>query len=1542
MKTVSNTAVILTVTVHGGELLIEGERVESKHSSKIGSKRVAEDELQSFVYEEGYTLQLLKYQRRKELATHLLNSLKLVEDADYPHRLELYTFVESKMITIALAATLHEPEEELGSIEINSHHTLNDVRIIMKYEFEIHQIPPQFRFIYKGSECSLRQETFRRAWECLPTLYIVSKALTLKEMGTETEDMVQRRLLAKPKKVAVEQITRVPKGMRRMPGKYAPIPLPTLCAVTEGRNQVFLLHNATTLLNPGDIIRIGNVTGRDYVVMSVGFQGEGDVLNMQMIEIDPMYDLIGEPDFHLPTQSNLAWPQKHAGTVMKDFVKRVRIIKRPGELGFIYNWQGEKNIKPVSLTRESTELQSTGNNNQPLMLTAGGPLNTTGMTATNGLDASASMVFPQDSAMTLVSPSKLNAGGTAAVGGAGTGESSAKIGGLLESSTAMGGDDQSVTSQDGGGTTMVVGSSTNDYIPGTKRKGKKKIKIRKFTDCWIWKCIPAQEDQRLKWRQNYDDGLVHYGYEFGQSEEFFQHFRVKAWYSYLEVLCTDSRVPEFTIHHQRVHEMPSFSLDYYTKLAFDRITEWTPSYKKGIERMKFIKLIKDVSAFPDLKRPARIAQLDMYFQKVVKSEYGIVQKYINYHGFCYLLKLISLVRFPPKRKREEKENDDDDASVGKDQKNGKDGKDDDDQSQMTDDLSVGSLESESSLKGKKGDKASRASRNKRDKGAAKSTTSSRLGKASGRDDKSVDDNASSVGGADPTRQIDIEHVNYAYQKFILDYIMMYPTWYDTPWRDAKLLAMRKEAVRYCAATRLAAIWRGYFHRQEYLFFLRQHIKLQANIRRKLSAHKTRDMVALLEEDWYFRQRYYYATMITKIVRRFLKRCWYHRMIDSIRRQQVLLMKARRQKFKQIKDSSKKTKMYSEAKRLSGVFVIINVFRKDPRNYTKDFGVIIQVYVPMTQQKITFVVEDEELRSYMAVALEVEVVTTGQILDRRNLKKMISQRLIVHKASKKSALPVITFSKHALGQRGEKTMTCAKRIMGERFVAKIFETVEDLAVQLYHQVSCKVFTCVMEMHELRAWIREEHILTVRATGGDELVVNSDPIELHPKRKLELYDWVLKHMVIDTRRGTFKVVWSNQYEKSRKREMIVKIQSVWRRALVRPIIVAKLDKFMLRVKLSAWDESSYYINLNTGATQWERPKLLGPQELPTIPTRRWVPVNYPDSYVQYYVNPFTGKFTYLVPDRAARIIQSLIRNHLLKTIQMTRESYLKAGKIFMQAEKQYQLLHGQHKLSAVINFALYKHVLEIDEPGAKEIYREAVDLSESNPLVTRAYAFYMMATCENPIQLNRDRALILLLDARRKDPENVKFVTAYAIFQFAVLRQPRDFRTLINLAMVHCLLYNENYKAEKLLRRALAIAPFEERVIEVWKFLKDRFPERHLVYNPKSRVHQINQSKSLPVAKRKIVHGRPVLENIEWAGWVFVEDDIYHVSKIYKTGSYWYNPADGTETDDMPDFKEQWRIRRERSQWIGEEFGMDQYYDPLTAEYYQHHTLTDTYS
>ena len=276
--------------------------------------------------------------------------------------------------------------------------------------------------------------------------------------------------------------------------------------------------------------------------------------------------------------------------------------------------------------------------------------------------------------------------------------------------------------------------------------------------------------------------------------------------------------------------------------------------------------------------------------------------------------------------------------------------------------------------------------------------------------------------------------------------------------------------------------------------------------------------------------------------------------------------------------------------------------------------------------------------------------------------------------------------------------------------------------------------------------------------------------------------------------------------------------------------------------------------------------------------------------------------------------------------------------------------RRKLAHVINYAIVLHVVECDEAGAKEVYREAVDLSESNPLVTRCYAFYLLSTCEPPIALNRDRALLLLNDAKRKDEDHSRFEIAFQLFQFGVLRSPTNPVTLVNLALVNCILYNNNYLGEKLLRRALAVAPFEERVMEIWKYLKDRFPERTIMYNPLSRINKMKASitetmEEMKKNKRalKMVHGRPVLENHQWAGWVYVPDDVYKASKRIKEKiPYWYNPADGTETIDPPDFQEQWAIRRARSHYQVTEYGLEQFYDPLTSDYFQYHPLTDSYS
>jgi hypothetical protein len=138
------------------------------------------------------------------------------------------------------------------------------------------------------------------------------------------------------------------------------------------------------------------------------------------------------------------------------------------------------------------------------------------------------------------------------------------------------------------------------------------------------------------------------------------------------------------------------------------------------------------------------------------------------------------------------------------------------------------------------------------------------------------------------------------------------------------------------------------------------------------------------------------------------------------------------------------------------------------------------------------------------------------------------------------------------------------------------------------------------------------------------------------------------------------------------------------------------------------------------------------------------------------------------------------------------------------------------------------------------------------------------------------------------------------------------------------------------------------MEIWKFLKDRFPERTLMYNPLSRINQskasIQESMDKSKGKKlKVVHGRPVVENHQWAGWVYVPEDTYKASKTMPAGfPYWYNPATGAETLDPPDFHQEWVTRKNRSHFQIEDHGLEQYYDPLTSDYFVYHPLTDTYS
>ena len=352
-----------------------------------------------------------------------------------------------------------------------------------------------------------------------------------------------------------------------------------------------------------------------------------------------------------------------------------------------------------------------------------------------------------------------------------------------------------------------------------------------WNEVWIWKCVPPDEDNRPKWRRLYDDGVIPYQYIYTDSVEYFKHFKVKVPYSYLEVLVSDVRCQDMTYYAQRVNEMSTLPLDYYTKLAFTNICDWFPQYSKGLESSKFIKLLRQIKIFPDITKASRIGQMDIIFQKEVKGENGIVEKYVNYTGFCRLLQEVALIRFP--------------AIPG-----------DNDLGSVTsfdmDDRSVGSIGSKESLGSLKKGKKGKPTKKLITKPSKKDTDS----KSKGADSKSKA-SQSDVDEYNEQAAVDPEHAAFAYRKLVQEFILNVPEWSDYVWNEAKINAMRKEALRYCAATRIQAFTRSYLWTMKFKIASYGYLKLQAVIRKMIAKKRVWIIVKNLMEDWMFRVRYRY-------------------------------------------------------------------------------------------------------------------------------------------------------------------------------------------------------------------------------------------------------------------------------------------------------------------------------------------------------------------------------------------------------------------------------------------------------------------------------------------------------------------------------------------------------------------------------------------------------------------------------------------------------------------------------------------------------------
>ena len=351
-----------------------------------------------------------------------------------------------------------------------------------------------------------------------------------------------------------------------------------------------------------------------------------------------------------------------------------------------------------------------------------------------------------------------------------------------------------------------------------------------------------------------------------------------------------------------------------------------------------------------------------------------------------------------------------------------------------------------------------------------------------------------------------------------------------------MTSMRKEAVRFAATTRIIAFYRGRHQLHRFRFFIRNHVKLQANIRRKIQQKKTSVLMSKLFEDWLFRLRYRGATLMQSAIRRYNARCRTIKVIAKIREQQIKIQRAARKRKAKLRSREKASILYKQCQRINGLTVVIRVLRKDARNYSQDFGIVVEVYIPESQDVYKFIIEEPELRKYICIYLNVEACNVQTLLEKANLIKIVSTRLMCKKSNKPGVKHKVVFSRQGLGQKGEMKLKMGIRISGNMFVCMLYETGTDVTVQCYHMYNSAVYVCYITKEQMVKWITDIHIEGAKT----EVDKYKTPFLLKQSNQKALYQFLIRNIITDTRHNTFKLVFRCQLEKSRKMASIKRIQ------------------------------------------------------------------------------------------------------------------------------------------------------------------------------------------------------------------------------------------------------------------------------------------------------------------------------------------------------------------------------------------------------------------
>ncbi|KAG3191140.1 hypothetical protein PC128_g11072 [Phytophthora cactorum] len=298
-----------------------------------------------------------------------------------------------------------------------------------------------------------------------------------------------------------------------------------------------------------------------------------------------------------------------------------------------------------------------------------------------------------------------------------------------------------------------------------------------------------------------------------------------------------------------------------------------------------------------------------------------------------------------------------------------------------------------------------------------------------------------------------------------------------------------------------------------------------------------------------------------------------------------------------------------------------------------------------------------------------------------------------------------------------------------------------------------------------------------------------------------------------------------ELNRARQLVVKVQSNFRRHLAR--------KIRLQLALASYSKQFdrergrfVYIFQNLSGERFvleHKPFSLFDHDVP-LPPDEWQLV---DNDTRFF-NPRRGVFSRFNDTQAATVLQRWYRGKMWHGINNWSLRQVASALRYHSNAQKPSNMNDPGQLEHLKRYALQLHVLEHQYKEAYPVYEAALKLSPRDPQTLVCLALLLAISCRYPATKSWQRALTLFQQARDltdRDLTSTLHEIEQNFFRWALLLQPKNPHILANYAVYLQCVHLDIDKAELLYRRALDLDPTNDLVFSNFQRLQsERAPGR----------------------------------------------------------------------------------------------------------------------